>query len=105
MINLWLTILAAGVVTYALRLSLIAIHGHVTMPEWFLRALAFVPVAVLSALVFPEVMAPNGALNWSLANARLPAAIAAIIVAWRTKNVWGTIAVGMIVLLLWQVVF
>ncbi len=102
--SLWLTIAAAGVVTYALRLSFIAMHGRVVMPEWFLRALAFVPVAVLSALVFPEVLASNGVFDASMGNARLPAAIAAILVAWKTKSVWGTIAAGMLVLFLWQLI-
>ncbi len=105
MTNLWLTVLAAGVVTYALRLSFIAVHGRVAMPEWFLRALAFVPVAVLSALIFPEVLASNGIFDASLGNARLPAAVVAVLVAWRTKSVWGTILAGMLVLFLWQVLF
>ncbi len=105
MTGLWLTILAAGAVTFGLRLFFIAIHGRVAMPAWFLRALAFVPVAVLSALIFPEVLASNGVLDASLGNARLPAAIFAILVAWRTKSVWATIAAGMFTLFLWQLVF
>ncbi len=105
MSSLWLTILAAGAVTYLLRLSFIAIHGRVAMPAWFLRALAFVPVAVLSALIFPEVLASNGVFDATLGNARVPAAIAAVVVAWRTRSVWATIAVGMVVLVAWQVIF
>lgn len=104
MIDLWLTILAAGLVTYAIRLSFIAAHGRVRMPRWFTRALAFVPVAVLSAIVFPDLLTSGGALNLSPGNARLLAGIAAALVARRTKNVWLTIAVGMLALFLLQIV-
>ena len=95
----WLTILASGLVTYLIRLSFIAVHGRVTMPDWFNRALTFVPVAVLSAIIVPELVMQDGAVNLSPLNARLVAGIVAVFVAWRTKNVMVTIVVGM--LLLW----
>ena len=98
-LGLWLTILASGLVTYLIRLSFIAVHGRVTMPGWFNRALTFVPVAVLSAIIVPELVMQDGAVNLSPLNARLVAGIVAVFVAWRTKNVMVTIIVGM--LLLW----
>ena len=102
MLNLWLTILVAGLVTYALRLSFIIAHGRVEMPAWFTRALSFAPVAVLSAIILPELVTQNGAVNLSLGNVRLLAGVVAGLIAWRTKNVWLTIAVGMILLFLLQ---
>ncbi len=102
-LNLWLTIAACGVVTFLIRLSFIALHGRVTMPRWFTRALTFVPVAVLSAITLPEILLQNSALNLSLLNPKLIAGVFAVLVAWRTKNVWATIAVGMAVM--WGVQF
>ncbi|MBI5305958.1 MAG: AzlD domain-containing protein [Chloroflexi bacterium] len=96
--ELWLIILVAGIVTYATRLSFIAAHGRVDMPVWFTRGLAFVPVVVLSAIILPELLAHGGAFDVSLGNARLLAGILAGLIAWRTKNVWLTIALGMIAL-------
>jgi branched-subunit amino acid transport protein len=96
--ELWLTMVAAGLVTYVTRLSFIAAHGRVEMPAWFTRALMFVPVAVLSAIILPEVLAHDGAPNISLGNARLLAGILAALIAWRTRNTWLTIAVGMVAL-------
>ena len=93
--NLWLTILACGVVTFLIRLSFIAIHGRVSMPRWFTLALTFVPVAVLSAITLPEILIQNEAMNLSLWNPKLWAGILAVLVAWRTRNVLLTIAVGM----------
>lgn len=93
--EIWLAIIIAGLVTFATRLSFIAAHGKFEMPLWFTRALMFVPVAVLSAIIFPEVLAHDGVLDLGVHNARLLAGILAVIVAWRTKNTWLTIAVGM----------
>lgn len=96
--TLWLTISAAGLLTFLTRLSFIAIHGRVELPAWFKESLAFVPVAVLSAIIFPDLMAPEGAVNITPGNVRLVAGLIAVLVAWRTKNVWMTIAVGMVAL-------
>ena len=92
---LWLTMLAMGAVTYAIRLSLILAWGRVTVPDSLQRALRFVPPAVLSAIIFPELLRRQGTLDVSLGNTRLLAGIIAAVVAWRTKNTLLTIAVGM----------
>jgi len=94
--TLWLTILFMGLVTYAIRLSLIGLMGGVEIPALVRRALRLVPPAVLSAIIGPEVLRPNGVLDLSLDNARLLAAVLAAVVAWRTKNVVLTVAVGMV---------
>ena len=93
--NAWLIILGMGVVTYLIRLSLIALFGRLEMAPIIERALRYVPPAVLSAIIFPELLRPAGALDLSLGNVRLLAGILAILVAWRTRNVLLTIAVGM----------
>ena len=70
------------------------------------RALRFVPPAVLSAIVFPELMIrSSGQINLSLTNFRLLAGIMAVLVAWRTKNTLLTILAGMVALLLLQFIF
>lgn len=94
-LNIWPAIIACGVVTFLTRLSFIAAHGRVHMPGWFQHMLTFVPVAVLSAIALPEIVIHNGAINWSPLNPKLLGGIVAVLVAWRTRNVWGTIAAGM----------
>ena len=101
---LWLTILLMGVVTYALRLSLIVLLEKREIPPLVQRALRFVPPAVLSAIIFPEMFRPNGVLDVSLSNPRLIAGLLAALVAWRTKNVLLTIVVGMGALWVMQLV-
>ncbi|MGQ0548193.1 MAG: AzlD domain-containing protein, partial [Armatimonadota bacterium] len=57
--GLWMVIIAMGVMTYALRLSMILLFDRVAMPDVIRRALRFVPPAVLSALVVPALLAPD----------------------------------------------
>ena len=96
--NYWLVIIAMGVVTFGIRLLPIVLLGRIEIPLVVQRALRFVPPAVLSAIIAPELLMPGGQVNLSLGNARLIAGVLATIVAWRTKNVLLTIAVGMIAL-------
>ena len=93
--TLWLTMLGMGAVTYAIRLSFIVLWGRVTMPAAVQRSLRFVPVAVLSAIIFPEILRHGGAWNLSPLNPRLLAGIIAALVAWRTRSPVLTIVVGM----------
>ncbi len=98
--NIWAALLAGGALTYLTRLSFIFLFGIIDPPEVLRRALRFVPPAVLSAIVFQELLIRNGAVFLSLGNARLLAGMAAILVGVRTKNSLWVIATGMIILLI-----
>jgi branched-subunit amino acid transport protein len=101
-VNVWLMMLLTGILTYAIRLSFILFYGKKSMPPRLQRGLRFVPPAVLSAIIFPELLMREGELDLSFGNPRLLAGLLAALVAWRTKNVLLTIVVGMVVLLLLQ---
>lgn len=93
----WLPVLIfGGLLTFATRLSFIALLGRFEPPEIVTRALRYVPPAVLSAIIFPEVLLRDGALVTPWANPRLIAGLIAAFVAWRTRNVLLTIAIGML---------
>lgn len=102
--NLWLIIIGMGLITYAIRLSIIVLWEKVDINSTIQQALLFVPPAVLSAIIFPELLQPGGTLDISLSNDRLLAGLLAMFVAWRTKNVLFTIGVGMVVLWFLQLV-
>jgi branched-subunit amino acid transport protein len=57
---------------------------------------------VLSAIIFPELIMPQGEFDISWSNLRLLAGLLAFVVAWRTKSAVLTIATGMAALLLLQ---
>ena len=102
--SIWLVIIIAGMVTFGTRLSFILVLDRINVPHWFRRGLHFVPVAVLSALILPELTSPNGSLFLSWHNAQLPAGAVAILVAWRTKSVLLTILAGMAALFLFKAI-
>ncbi|WP_374688254.1 AzlD domain-containing protein [Promineifilum sp.] len=101
-ITLALTILGMGLITFGIRVALFLLPERMALPAWLLRALRYVPAAVLSAIILPELFLPGGTLDMSLGNARLLAGLAAILIAWRTRNVLLTVGVGMVALWLLQ---
>ena len=102
---LWIVLVASGLVTYAIRLSFLAGAGRVNLSLSVRKALRFVPVAVLTALVVPDLLYREGSLVIGFDNHRLLAGLVAIAVAWTTRNTLLTIGAGMAALLLFQAVF
>jgi branched-subunit amino acid transport protein len=98
----WLIIVVVGIATYAIRVSGIALLAGRTIPTGIQRALRFVPMTVLPAMIAQEVILVAGTPDISLSNERLLAGLVAAAVAWRTKNVLVTIVVGMGSMLLLQ---
>ncbi len=96
--SIWVVLIAGGLATYLTRLSFIALAHRGAPPAWVTRPLRFVPAAVLSAIILPEVLTPSGTFDAAPAVPRLLAALAAVIVAWRTRSVLLTLVVGMGVL-------
>jgi branched-subunit amino acid transport protein len=100
--NYWPILIAGGLLTYGIRLSFILLFSQASAPPLLQRALRFVPPAVLSAIVAQELFYHGGALDFGIGNLRLLAGLAAMLVAWRTKNILLTILVGMAALFLLQ---
>jgi branched-subunit amino acid transport protein len=90
------------VVTYAVRWPVMALVGRIDLPEGVLRALKYVPPAVLTAIVVPGVLMPAGTVDLSWQNAYLIGGIAAAVVAWRSRSLLATILLGMAVFLGWR---
>jgi branched-subunit amino acid transport protein len=102
--NIWLVMLLGGLITFGIRFSLIYLFGRLHIPETLRQALRYVPPAVLSAIVFPELFLHEGTWNLSLENSRLLAGLVAILVAWISRNTLITIVAGMLALFLLQLV-
>lgn len=94
--RLWLVVLGAAAGTYVFRVSFVTLFGRMDeVPPRVKRTLAFVPPAVLAALVAPELLLSDGALAVSPGNDRLLAGVVAAAVAWRTEDMLATVAAGM----------
>lgn len=103
--NIWLVFLLGGMLTFGMRFAFIFLLGRFEVPETMRRALRFVPPAVLSAIVIPELVIQSGQIDLSLTNFRLLAGLVAVLVAWKTKNTLLTILAGMLALLILEFVF
>ena len=97
-----LVVVAIGIGTYLIRLSFIGLVGDGELPVVLRRPLQFIAPAVLAALVVPAVLRPEGQVDVTLDNLRLPAALVAAAVAWRTRSVAATTVAGLGVLWLLQ---
>jgi len=95
--NIWLVMIVIGLFTFATRFSFMALLERIKLPRNFQRALRFVPIAVLSAIIAPELGYSNSQLAISLTNPRLLAGLVATLVAFKTKSVIWTISAGMAV--------
>ncbi len=98
----WLAILGVGAVTFLTRASFVVFADPHRFPHAFRVALVFVPPAVLAAIVAPGLFIADGALDFTFANPRWIAGLAALAVAARTRNAVATIAAGMATLWLLQ---
>ena len=91
----WIVILGAGAVTFLTRASFIVFADPHKFPHAFRVALAFVPAAVLAAIVVPGLAMAHGALDLTPANPRLVAGVVAFAVALKVRNPIVPIGAGM----------
>lgn len=98
----WLLIFGMMLVTFVPRYLPFALVEKLELPPLLLRALPYVPIAVLSAIVAQNSFFLEGTLQLSLDNARLLSAIIAVVVAMISKSLWWTLGIGMLVFLLLQ---
>jgi branched-subunit amino acid transport protein len=101
--NELLLVAGMALVTFGARYPVLVLVGKMPLPQPVLRALKFVPPAVLTAIIAPAVLMPHdNQLLIHYTNEYLVAAVLSALVAWRSKNVLLTIVVGMAALLLWR---
>ena len=93
----WLLILGMALITFAIRYSLFA-FPDLRFPPLVRQGLHYVPTAVLSAIVLPGMLIPDGQ-QWafSLHNAYLLAGLATIAIAALTRHLLATIGGGLLV--------
>jgi branched-subunit amino acid transport protein len=98
---LWtvIAILGLALITLATRAFFMIPDKEVPMPEWLKRGLKYAPLAALAAVIVPELVMDQGALIDTLADARLPASVVAVLYFFWRRDIMGTIALGMLVYL------
>ncbi len=92
-LSLWIVIIGLAVGSFLLRFSFTGFVGSRQMPDWLLRHLRYTAVAILPALVAPQVLWPT-ATGGETDPARIAAAIVTFTVGLLTKNVLAAIIAG-----------
>lgn len=91
-----LLILACMLVTFIPRILPMVLFGRVALPQWFLIWLRYIPVAIISALFFKDVVLLQG--EWRAWNdVYLLAGILTLLIAFATRNIFASIIGGAIV--------
>ena len=93
-------------VTFGIRYTLFPISGRFRFPDYFERALKYVPPVVLMAIIVPSVLIPDGeSINLSMTNPYLIGGLGACVVGGLFKNLLLTIVLSMMVFMTAQWVF
>lgn len=87
----WLLIFGMLAVTFATRFSFFA-WPDLRFPRLVEQGMHYVPVAVLTAIVVPAMVMPDGHLALDWRNAYLLAGVLAIVIAAVTRHLLATIA-------------
>jgi branched-subunit amino acid transport protein len=90
-------IIGMVLVTYLPRLLPLWLLSSRRLPAVVERWLFYIPPAVLSALLLPELLAHNNRIDPAANQVYLIAAVPAFLVVWRTRSMFGAVLTGMVV--------
>ena len=91
----WVTLIIAGIITFLLRFSMIALIKENSLSEKTKIVLSYVPSAVFPAIIFPAIFLDNSGLLDLENNPKILASIIAIIAGFISKNIIATIFAGL----------
>ncbi len=91
--KIWIVIAGLAFGTFFIRYSFLGLLGDRVLPEWVLRHLRYVGVAVLPGLIAPLILWPE-ATGGAPDLARIMATIAAVTIGIWKKSVIGAVILG-----------
>ena len=93
-----MTLIGMMLVTAPPRVIPLVMLSQKNLPLVVERWLAYVPVAVLSAMLFPSVLMSEGEFALQLDNLYLWASLPAILIAWKTRSLFPPVVAGVVTL-------
>lgn len=85
-----------GMVTFFPRFFPMAFFSRWVIPEKVKMGLEYIPVAILSAIVFP-ILFFNGEGTFGVQPQFLLSAIPVFAFSWKIKSLWGSVILGMLI--------
>lgn len=101
-----LIIAGSAFVTFIPRVLPLMILSRLQLPDWMIRWLKHVPVAVMAALLAQELLLTNG--HFSIIGAsslNLLAAIPAFVIAIFTRSLMGTVVTGVVSMMVLRFIY
>src|SRR4030043_306962 len=95
-VSILILILGMGLVTFIPRFLPMDFLSRRDIPERAKMGLGYIPIAILSAIVFPILFFNEGG-KVEIQPHYLLSAIPVFIFAWKVKNLWGSVLLGMLV--------
>lgn len=92
--SLCMAVFASVAFTLLLKTLPVTLLNGDSLPALLRRWLDYVPVAVMAALVGPDVFIYEGSFNLSTSNLFLLVSIPTLLTAWLSRNYFLTIAIG-----------
>jgi len=94
-----LLIAGMGLVTYIPRWLPLFFLSQRKLPQWLVEWLDLIPVAILSALIFPDLFVAGSPRHLEIVQIKSLVAIPTFLFALKTRSLGGTVLAGM--MLLW----
>ena len=91
----WFTIIIAGIITYFMRMTMVALVDRDLLGEKVKAVLAYVPSAVFPAIIFPGIFIDDAGVLIEIYNPKLFASVIAVLVGYFSRNVIATIISGL----------
>ena len=91
----WFTIIIAGIITYFMRMTMVALVDRDLLGERVKAVLAYVPSAVFPAIIFPGIFINDYGAFIEMNDPKIFGAIVAILVGYFSRNVIATILSGL----------
>ena len=92
----WFTIIIAGIFTYLMRMTMIALIDRDMLGDKVKAVLEYVPSAVFPAIIFPAIFINDYGSFVEINDPKIFGAIVAVIVGYFSKNIIATILSGLI---------
>ena len=89
------TIIVAGIITYFMRMTMVALVDRDLLGERVKEVLAYVPSAVFPAIIFPGIFINDYGAFIEMNDPKIFGAIVAILVGYFSRNVIATILSGL----------
>jgi branched-subunit amino acid transport protein len=91
-----LLIFGMAIVTFIPRFVPMAFFSRWVIPEKVKMGLEYIPVAILSAIVFP-ILFFNGEGTFGIQLRLLFSAIPVFVFSWKVKSLWESVILGMLI--------